>query len=218
MKIKKKHFNAANNLFIYLFINWTKLRNTNRGRYLDRHHILVIKPTRCTNSSNLFFAVRKPVWHRPLLCVQWKTPDNGQRNCPKHVDFFSKNKFEKLVHLFGFIIRVYHDARSPERQTLHMFLYIKIHYSKDWYYGTQVLQNNVQQQFKRDKQFKKKYGTLTPIQRLLHTEIKLKQFVFNFWEVLRENQNVIEEEIEFLLKFELRVRWYKKRNYYIRFK
>ena len=99
-----------------------------------------------------------------------------------------------------------------------MFLYIKIHYSKDWYYGTQVLQNNVQQQFKRDKQFKKKYGTLTPIQRLLHTEIKLKQFVFNFWEVLRENQNVIEEEIEFLLKFELRVRWYKKRNYYIRFK
>jgi hypothetical protein len=31
--------------------------------------------------------------------------DNGQRNCPKHVEFHSKNKFEKLVHLFGFIIR-----------------------------------------------------------------------------------------------------------------
>jgi len=26
-----------------------------------------------------------PVWHIPLLCVQWKTPDDGQRNCPKHV-------------------------------------------------------------------------------------------------------------------------------------
>ena len=38
--------------------------------------------------------------------VQWKTPDDGQRNCPKHVEFYSKNKFEKLVHLFGFIIRV----------------------------------------------------------------------------------------------------------------
>jgi len=25
-------------------------------------------------------------------------------NCPKHVDFYSKNKFEKLVHLVGFII------------------------------------------------------------------------------------------------------------------
>jgi hypothetical protein len=48
---------------------------------------------------------RKPVWLIPLLCVQWKTPDDGQRNCQKHVDFQSKNKFEKLVHFFGFIIR-----------------------------------------------------------------------------------------------------------------
>jgi len=61
-------------------------------------------------------AVSKPVWHIPLLHVKWKTPDDGQRNCPKHVDFYSKNKFEKLVHLVGFIIRIYHDARSPERQ------------------------------------------------------------------------------------------------------
>jgi hypothetical protein len=50
-------------------------------------------------------AVSKPVWHTPLLCVQWKTPDDGQRNCLKHVEFHSKNKFEKLVHLVGFIIR-----------------------------------------------------------------------------------------------------------------
>jgi len=50
-------------------------------------------------------AVSKPVWHIPLLCVQWRSPDDGQRNCPKHVDFHSKNKFEKLVHLVGFIIR-----------------------------------------------------------------------------------------------------------------
>ena len=48
--------------------------------------------------------VRKPVWYIPLLCVQWKTPDDGQRNCPKHVEFYSKNKFEKLVYLGGFII------------------------------------------------------------------------------------------------------------------
>jgi len=38
------------------------------------------------------------------------------RKCPKHVEFYSKNKFEKLVHLVGFIIRIYHDARSAERQ------------------------------------------------------------------------------------------------------
>ena len=52
-----------------------------------------------------------------VACVQWKTPDDGQRNCPKHVEFHSKNKFEKLVHLVGFIIRLYHDAaRSSECQ------------------------------------------------------------------------------------------------------
>jgi len=39
-------------------------------------------------------------------------------NCPKHLEFYSKNKFEKLVHLVGFIIRIYHDAQSSERLTL----------------------------------------------------------------------------------------------------
>ena len=43
-----------------------------------------------------------------VCCVYCeKTPDDGQRNCPKHVEFYSKNKFEKLVHLIGFIIRTY---------------------------------------------------------------------------------------------------------------
>jgi hypothetical protein len=50
-------------------------------------------------------AVYKPVWYIPLLTVQWITPDDGQRNCPKHVEFHLQNKFEKLVHLVGFIIR-----------------------------------------------------------------------------------------------------------------
>jgi len=57
-------------------------------------------------------AVSKPVWHIPLLCVRWKTPDDGQRNCLKHEEFCSKNKFEKLVHLVGFIIRIYHDCTN----------------------------------------------------------------------------------------------------------
>ena len=33
------------------------------------------------------------------------------------MEFYSKNKFEKLVHLVGFIITIYHDARSRECQT-----------------------------------------------------------------------------------------------------
>jgi hypothetical protein len=56
----------------------------------------------------LFFscsqAVSKHVWHTPLLCVQWKTPDDGQRHCSKHLEFQSINKFEKLLNLFSFII------------------------------------------------------------------------------------------------------------------
>jgi hypothetical protein len=32
--------------------------------------------------------------------VQWITPDDGQKNCPKHVEFLEKqNKFGKLVRL-----------------------------------------------------------------------------------------------------------------------
>ena len=120
--------------------------------------ILIIKPTRCTDSSNLFlernstcfgqflcpssevfqcthsngichtglltaceqdqdgtavpsWSCSLAVWHIPLLCVQWKTSDDGQRNCPKHVEFNSKNKFEKLVNLVGFIIRTGQQGR-----------------------------------------------------------------------------------------------------------
>ena len=63
---------------------------------------------------------------------QWKSPDDGQRKCLKHVDFYSKNKFEKLVHLLGFIIRIFHDERSPEHNIL----------SKDFSYCTQYLVYN----------------------------------------------------------------------------
>jgi len=145
------------------------------GRYvyncLIHLRVLLIKPTKGTNISNLFWheitcfeqflcsssgvfhcthssgichtaceqdqngtswscsqAVSKPVWHIPLLCVQWKTSDDGQRNCPKHVEFYSKNKFEKLVRLVGFIIRIYHDARSPERKILKCILLVLLLY------------------------------------------------------------------------------------------
>jgi hypothetical protein len=50
-------------------------------------------------------AVSKPVWHIPLLYNE-KTPDDRQRKCLKHAEFCYKNKFEKLVHLVGFIIRI----------------------------------------------------------------------------------------------------------------
>jgi hypothetical protein len=86
---------------------------------------LIIKPTSCTNFSNLLLewistcfgrflcpssggfhcTHSKLVWHIPLLCVQWKPPDDGQRNFPKHAEFHSNSKFEKLVQLVGFSIK-----------------------------------------------------------------------------------------------------------------
>jgi len=36
--------------------------------------------------------------------------------------FIPKINFEKLMHLVGLIIRIYHDARSPERQTCNLFI------------------------------------------------------------------------------------------------
>jgi hypothetical protein len=53
-----------------------------------------------------------------LLCIQYWTPDVGQKTCPKHIEFYSKSKFEKLMYLIGFIIRIYHNAGSSEYQNI----------------------------------------------------------------------------------------------------
>ena len=89
---------------------------------------LIIKLTRCTNFSNLFLewnctcfgqflCPSSGVFHcthsngicyTGLLCAQWKTPDDGHRSCPKHVEFHFKNKFEKSVHLLNICGSVHH--------------------------------------------------------------------------------------------------------------
>jgi hypothetical protein len=45
--------------------------------------------------------------------VQWKIPDDGQRNCPKHLEFLDKNKFGKLVRLLVLLKRK--DSHSYQR-------------------------------------------------------------------------------------------------------
>jgi len=45
-------------------------------------------------SANLY-----DIYH--CVCTVKTTPDDRQRNCSKHVEFYSKNEFEKLVHLVG---------------------------------------------------------------------------------------------------------------------
>jgi hypothetical protein len=36
--------------------------------------------------------------------VQWKTPDDGQRNCPKHIELRIKRNLE-ISSSFGFIVK-----------------------------------------------------------------------------------------------------------------
>jgi len=36
---------------------------------------------------------QKPARNLPVPNVQWKTPDDGQRRCPKHVEFYNRIKF-----------------------------------------------------------------------------------------------------------------------------
>ena len=127
-------------------------------------YILIVKPTRCTNFSNLFWnktlhvsdsssvhrqefhAVHtaivyviqvlltackqdqddtarklsaKPVWHIPLLCVQHETPGDGQRNCPKHVEFYVL----LTVHLITVFVNDQLDA-----QFFFLYLFVPIFY------------------------------------------------------------------------------------------
>ena len=141
------------NYGILEYVNQLDLHEFDIHVTVHRDIYLKIKPTRCTNFSNLFLewnstcfgqflcplsevfhptpcngtchtnfltdceqdqdgtswfctqAVRKPLWHVPLEGVEWETPDDGQRNCPKHVEFHSKTKFHKLVHPVDFILR-----------------------------------------------------------------------------------------------------------------
>ena len=74
-----------------------------------------------------------------------KTPDDGQKTCLKHAEFYSKNKFEKLVHLVGFIIRIYHDARSSECQTgSQLISWFEFSYEAQYTFSENVgSQNNV---------------------------------------------------------------------------
>jgi hypothetical protein len=96
---------------------------------------LIIEPTRCTNFClragwgrnsvlNLLASCQQTSMTYTIAVCTVKNPDDGRRNCPKHVEFHSENKCEKLVHLVGSIRRIYHDARSPERQII-IFLFWK---------------------------------------------------------------------------------------------
>jgi hypothetical protein len=48
--------------------------------------------------------------------------NDGQKNSPKYVEFHLQNKFEKLVHLVGFIIRKFvtmHGHMNVKKKLVH---------------------------------------------------------------------------------------------------
>ena len=93
---------------VSLSIVRSRALNTQQQVYVI--HVQVLLTARLASSQHNLYDIYL------LLCVQCRTADDGQRDSPKHVEIHSKNKFEKLVHLVGFVIRIYHDARSSECQ------------------------------------------------------------------------------------------------------
>jgi hypothetical protein len=103
--------------------------------------IFIVKPTRCANFLNLFWnetlhvSVNSSVHHQEFftvhtavvyiiqVCRQLLSRIRMEYTDPAlklsetcRVSF--QNKFEKLVHLVGFIIRICHDARSSEQKKM----------------------------------------------------------------------------------------------------
>ena len=105
-----------------------------------RYFLLVIKPTRYTILSNLFLEWNSTCFGQFLYpsTVFHCTHSNGicQQTCMTYTitvctvknscwwteklsetcRVLFQNKFARLVHLVGFIIRIYHDAQWPESQ------------------------------------------------------------------------------------------------------
>jgi hypothetical protein len=78
--------------------------------YVDSHVTDVKTKKEClefvTNSTYRVPKTRKLYYRCYITFIEYISLQIvcGERNCPKHVEFYSKNKFEKLVHLVGFII------------------------------------------------------------------------------------------------------------------
>jgi hypothetical protein len=76
-------------------------------------------------------AVHKPVWHIPLLSVQWINCWWWTDECPKRVVSW-QNKFVKLVHLVGFITN---KRASSYTQTVQKSMSIFIRHNKTHTWG-----------------------------------------------------------------------------------
>jgi len=104
------HMTVHRNKFLF---NKTNRRTNSPNLFLSRNSTCfgqLLCPSSgvfpCTFGTGICHTGLMTVWSTTILVVhetchvQWKTPDDRQSNCPKHVEFLDKNKYGKLVRLF----------------------------------------------------------------------------------------------------------------------
>ena len=78
-------------------------------------------------------AVYKPVWHIPLLSVQWVNSWWWAEELPETCGVSRQNKFVKLVHLVGFIIKKFVTMHGHMNVKLgHQFVQNIFNYHTSW--------------------------------------------------------------------------------------
>ena len=101
--------------FMKLF--WHEILNVSDSSSV--HHQEFIHCTLSNDICHIAEAVYKPVWHIPLLSVQWINSCWWTDELSETCRVSCQNKFVKLVHLVGFIIKeICYDARSHERRSI----------------------------------------------------------------------------------------------------
>jgi len=99
--------NQLDALIFHIYF-WNKTLHVSDSSAVHHHEFFTVHTVKNSRrwtaelSETCRVLFQKYIWEisaSSMYSVQWKTCDDGQRNCPKHVEFYSKNTFEKLVHL-----------------------------------------------------------------------------------------------------------------------
>jgi len=87
------------NLFCYKTLHVSAIFSAHHQEFCTVHSALVIFmqvfwwPLPSTVRMELQCGHQKPAWNLPVPNVQQRTPDDGQKRCPKHVEFYNRIKF-----------------------------------------------------------------------------------------------------------------------------
>ena len=90
------------------------------GHEMDLHFVSASKQS--TNLNDIYL----------MLCVQSWTPDDGRKDRPKHVEWYSITL--KIVDLVDFTIEIYHNARSHERHICDLSYHMKYYFPRPYIY------------------------------------------------------------------------------------